>query len=30
MIDAIVFVLLVTAITGLPLAHWSHMPWRRR
>jgi len=30
-IEVIAFVLLVIATTGLPLAHWLHLPpWRNR
>ncbi len=29
MIQLLAFVLLVVVVTGLPLAHWAYLPWRR-
>jgi hypothetical protein len=28
-IQVVAFVLLVVIAAGLPLAHWSHTPWRK-
>ncbi|WIC88857.1 membrane protein [Streptomyces phage OnionKnight] len=30
MIQLLAFVLLVIVATGLPLAHWAYLPWRKR